>query len=557
MKSVKSPCLAILGAVVLSCVLSFAATAQSTFTNPVVPPYSADPFLTYYQGNYYVVRTPAFSEEVDIYQSPTLGGLKTTSSKPLLNIGVAYESPELWFLQGKWYIYLTQVVSGSSDNIQVLESAGSSPLGPYTSQGLIQMNGYDGDILQMNGNLYLLSTPDYGIFIQPMSSPTVLAKGSSSTQIATQDQVWETDPSGGATFNLMEAPEAVHHNQDYFIFYTVGDYETSGYLVGALKYQGGDPTLAASWTKLPGPLFLGNSANALAAGDCTPFIAADGSWWFTYSAYESGLRSIRVQPMSWDSNGNPVFPLVDPLAGASYSEPVPVGASFTNGPPPATASEHTAYNFTYTTAGPGDPMVTLTAGSLPPGLSLTTAGVLSGTPTAVGTYSGTVTVSNNVGTPPTQHFTIKVSASLNAWESLYFSAAQLANPAISGAAATPQDDGVNNLLKYVYDIDPTVPLSANSLAAMPAVGTLAVSGTSYLTLTYRQYQGLTGTTVNVQTSPDLLNWTTLTLTSGTPAPGTYAQQQAGTDPTTGDPILQDEVLMTGPAQFMRLYVTQP
>jgi hypothetical protein len=51
----------------------------------------------------------------------------------------------------------------------------------------------------------------------------------------------------------------------------------------------------------------------------------------------------------------------------------------------------------------------VTSGSLPPGLTLSSSGVISGTPTTTGTYTGTITADNGVGTPATQSFSITVT----------------------------------------------------------------------------------------------------------------------------------------------------
>ena len=86
---------------------------------------------------------------------------------------------------------------------------------------------------------------------------------------------------------------------------------------------------------------------------------------------------------------------------------------------------------------------------------------------------------------------------------------------------------------------------------MPVAGidTTTNPGTQYLTLTYRQYALETGVTVNLQTSPDLINWTTVTPPD--------LSQQVGTDPNTGDPIMEMGAVMTGTTQFIRLNVTSP
>ncbi len=127
----------------------------------------------------------------------------------------------------------------------------------------------------------------------------------------------------------------------------------------------------------------------------------------------------------------------------------------------------------------------------------------------------------------------------------------MANASISGPTATPENDGVPNLLKYVCNVNPAEGMTAADFAAMPTtdVDTTTTSGTTYLTLTYRQFTKVTGVTIQVQISPDLQNWTTVTPS---------ISKQISTDSTTGDPILEDEVNTNGQsAEFIRLNVTSP
>jgi hypothetical protein len=137
----------------------------------------------------------------------------------------------------------------------------------------------------------------------------------------------------------------------------------------------------------------------------------------------------------------------------------------------------------------------------------------------------------------------------------YFTTQELNTPSISGPSATPENDGVPNLLKYLFDINPTIPMAATDYAALPVVGAASNGGTSYITLTYRQLTGQPGVTVAVQISPNLQAWTTLTQSS-TATATTYTLQQVGTDSNTKDPIMQVETLFTGSKQFIRLSVSQ-
>jgi len=119
----------------------------------------------------------------------------------------------------------------------------------------------------------------------------------------------------------------------------------------------------------------------------------------------------------------------------------------------------------------------------------------------------------------------------------------------SAASAAPRHDGVPNLLKYLYGINPTVPMTATDRAALP-VFAISTTGTSAgnLTLTFRESPVVTGITISVQTSPDLQTWTTLT---------NPTIIKSGTDTATGDPMMQVQVVPSGGTEFLRLNVTMP
>ena len=135
------------------------------------------------------------------------------------------------------------------------------------------------------------------------------------------------------------------------------------------------------------------------------------------------------------------------------------------------------------------------------------------------------------------------------WESLYFSSSQLSNTAVGGAAATPQGDGIPNFLKYVYDINPSRPMSAADIVALPAVGTTTQSGAQYVTLTYRQYALIINVTKNIQTSSNLTTWQTVQ---------PDFTQSLGPDPVTGDPIIEVGVKLNGASSlFIHLNATSP
>jgi hypothetical protein len=120
-----------------------------------------------------------------------------------------------------------------------------------------------------------------------------------------------------------------------------------------------------------------------------------------------------------------------------------------------------------------------------------------------------------------------------------------------GPSDTPRSDGVPNLLKYLYDIDPSVALTPTAAAALPTLGvdSTTVPGTTCLTLVFRNSAAATGLSVGVQSSSDLQTWTPVT---------PEINQQVGTDSSTGDPKWEIGVPLSGAAkQFIRLSVPPP
>jgi hypothetical protein len=74
---------------------------------------------------------------------------------------------------------------------------------------------------------------------------------------------------------------------------------------------------------------------------------------------------------------------------------VVIGALTVTSAPPANPVQGQSYSHQFTATGGTSPYSwAVTAGALPPGMSLSAAGLLSGTPTASGSYPVTVTVSD-------------------------------------------------------------------------------------------------------------------------------------------------------------------
>ncbi|MGF6418916.1 outer membrane autotransporter protein [Stenotrophomonas sp. AN71] len=132
------------------------------------------------------------------------------------------------------------------------------------------------------------------------------------------------------------------------------------------------------------------------------------------------------------------------------------------------ASAGTAYNQNLTaTGGTGTYTYALAAGTLPPGITLSSAGVLSGTPTAAGSFTSTITVtdSSTGGGPYTGNraYTFNVSA-----PSLTLTPPAGSLSGTAGAPLTVTFSAGNGNAPYAYDI---------SAGALPSGVTLSPTGT--------------------------------------------------------------------------------
>src|SRR5258708_11608909 len=97
-----------------------------------------------------------------------------------------------------------------------------------------------------------------------------------------------------------------------------------------------------------------------------------------------------------------------------------ISSTSTGSPPAITstspiigATQNTSYSYIFAASGAGPIVWSMTSGTLPPGLSLSNTGILSGTPTGAGTYSFTVRATNSAGAAVPVLMTLTVAGSLS------------------------------------------------------------------------------------------------------------------------------------------------
>jgi hypothetical protein len=177
-----------------------------------------------------------------------------------------------------------------------------------------------------------------------------------------------------------------------------------------------------------------------------------------------------------------------------------------------------------------------TASDLPPGLTCSSNGLISGTPTTLGSYSSKVSASNLLGSgiQLTLDFQISSPTYLE-W---------LASYNLSGVDMDEDSDGdgVKNLMEYFMGLDPQV-RNSGSLVSVRGDG-----NSNFLSLTYRKSKEITGVVGVVEWTTDLAtgNWSSYGVTETSVDFGNYEERTASV------PKAQGEV-----RKFLILRVTQP
>ncbi|WP_189145933.1 family 43 glycosylhydrolase [Streptomyces lacrimifluminis] len=338
-----------------------AAAEGRPYTNPVKSQKGADPWLEYYNGNYYLVTT-SFTGVLTMRKSPTLAGLATAPSVQVWSDTTStrnnnFWAPELHFFDGRWYLYYSGAPSGAAccdqQRTYVVESAGTDPMGPYTFKN--QLTGanldpggwlIDATVLRYNSKLYLVGSGAIGgskqsLVIAPMTNPYTVS-GSTFSLISQPTLAWETS---GAPVN--EGPEPLYHDGRTFLTFSASYCQTADYKLGQLELTGTNPLLASSWTKKQTPVFQRNDAAGIyGPGHNGFFTSPDGTEnWIVYHANDSASggcgngRTTRAQKFTWNADGTP-----------NFGTPVALGTTLP-GPSGETAATPTAYTLVNRNSG--------------------------------------------------------------------------------------------------------------------------------------------------------------------------------------------------------------
>ncbi|HEX6374054.1 MAG TPA: glycoside hydrolase family 43 protein [Longimicrobium sp.] len=305
---------------------------ECTFANPVAA--GADPWVVREGGTYYMVQSR--DNAIYVYRSTKLTQIASSEARVWAAPDTGWNrtnvwAPELHHVGDRWYIYYAAGRAGPPFIHQrsgVLESAGDDPLGPYVDRGML----YTGDdqaggaparwaidltIGRINGQLVAVwsgwetdaatdRTPQH-LYAAAMASPTAIS--GSRVRISSPLEPWER----GTELDLQEGPEILQRSGQTFIIYSTRESWLPDYRLGQLRFIGGNPLSAGSWSKSGGPVFQ-SGEGVVGVGHASFTTSPSGTEdWIVYHAKTSTTpgwdRVIRMQSFTWNSDGSPNFGL--------------------------------------------------------------------------------------------------------------------------------------------------------------------------------------------------------------------------------------------------------
>lgn len=293
------------------------ALGAGTFTNPINP--GPDPWMQYFEGNYYLTTTQG--DCIRMWKNPTVAGLKTAPAvtvwrdrDPSRSNGIW--APEFHYITNRWYLYYTAMAANRVDTthrMHVLEGEGEDPLGPYHYKARLfdpanDFYAIDGSVFQHpgNGSWFFLwaAHPGHRIRIARMATPWTLAGPSV-----------QLEASGFGCDEVREGPVVLRRNGKLFLTYSTCDTGKPDYKIGMLiTDESADVMNPASWVQYPRPVFERNdAAGVFGPGHHGFFRSPDGREdWLVYhgktsSNYTYSGRSTRVQRFTWNPDGTPNF----------------------------------------------------------------------------------------------------------------------------------------------------------------------------------------------------------------------------------------------------------
>jgi GH43 family beta-xylosidase len=225
-------------------------------------------------------------------------------------------SPELQFIEGKWYIYFALFNNkNGEERMYVLQSMSGYSQGAYELKAKLQVPtdrwAIDGSVLVTENNeKYFIwsgweefTNTSQNIYIARMSDPYTIV----SDRVCISRPEYEWEKNGYPHVN--EGPQALIRNGRMFIIYSASGSWTDDYCLGQLTYTGGDVLDPNSWRKEPQPVF--SKTDTIFGPGHASFVEIENKHYIIYHAARRSkagwARQIRAKTFDWNPDGSPNF----------------------------------------------------------------------------------------------------------------------------------------------------------------------------------------------------------------------------------------------------------
>ncbi len=239
---------------------------QNYVTNkisPILDQDGADPFVMAYEGKYLFTKTTGGNVCIAVADSlEKLGAAQLHCVyDPKGEVGALW-APEIWQLDGKWYIYFAATYPGDEiHHMFVLENESEDPFSGYWNmtelKGMDDKFAIDGTVMELNNKRYFIWSGWEGyenvkqdLYMAEMLSPLEVME--EKILLSTPEKNWEKK--GNPWVN--EGPEVIVRGTTVNLVYSASGSWTDDYCLGLLTMNTeDDPKNPASWTKHDFPVF--------------------------------------------------------------------------------------------------------------------------------------------------------------------------------------------------------------------------------------------------------------------------------------------------------------
>ncbi len=261
----------------------------TTYTNPIIPKYLADPYIRFENGYYYFFATGGAEDGrfIPIHRSKDLAnwefvsGAVTNGAKTEWNY-MHFWAPEVYKINNKFYLYYTASPEFSPENSgnHVGLAIADSIQGPYQNVGrVIPHASIDGHVFfDTNNSMYLFYTIEHGnedglvagqIYCDKLISPM---KVEGKPKQIIHQHPWQ------------EGPFMMHRNNKYYLTYSLGNWRDSTYRV---CYSIASSPMGP-YTEQPNIILKSNN-QVKGAGHHSFFIDQAGKDWIVYHGWDKAF----------------------------------------------------------------------------------------------------------------------------------------------------------------------------------------------------------------------------------------------------------------------------